>query len=293
MTDARGIPPRPNLRATSDTDRKQLISVNRIRTALLVSATAGFLLALSGPAAADTTVTAQLTQLNKSGAYGSVKLTATDDGRLTVVIRSKGLVPGQPHAQHIHGSVGSGHETHFMCPTLANDKDDDGILTNEEAVGEYGAIYLPLTTSGDVSAASALALDRMPVADSTGRLNYQRTFTAAQVPDALLDHLSEVHIVQHGIDANGNNKYDLDGLGESTFAKNLGSPGVPEEATNPASCGIIMGAAAPSPPRGGVDTGGGGSADESGNVALTSAGVLLLALSAAVLAARRSGRKLT
>jgi hypothetical protein len=43
-----------------------------------------------------------------------------------------------------------GHANHFMCPTLANDKDGDGILTNEEAVGEYGTTYLPLTTSGDV-----------------------------------------------------------------------------------------------------------------------------------------------
>jgi hypothetical protein len=266
--------------------------VKKSRIALLVSATAGLVLAFSGPAAADTTVNAKITQLNKSGVSGTVSLTATDDGRLTVVIRTRGLVPGQPHAQHIHGSVGSGHAAHFMCPTLDNDKDGDGILTNEEAVGEYGAIYLPLTTRGDVSAASALALDRMPVADANGKLNYRRTFTAAQVPDALLENLSQVHIVQHGIDANNNDKYDLGGLGESSFAKNLGSPGVPEEATDPASCGVVQGAGAPAPPSGGMATGG-GSVDTSGNVALTSLGVLLLALSAAVFATRRSGRQLT
>jgi hypothetical protein len=267
--------------------------VNKSRTALLLGATAGLVLAFGGPASADTTVTAKMTQLNKSGASGTVSLTATDDGRLTVVIHTKGLVPGQPHAQHIHGAIG-GHATHFMCPTLANDKDNDGILTNEEAVGEYGAIYLPLTTRGDVSAASALALDRMPVADAQGNLNYKRTFTAAEVPDALLDHLSEVHIVQHGIDANDNVKYDLAGLGESSFAKNLGVAGVPEEATDPASCGVIMGAAAPAPPKGGVATGGGSSAAGSNgagsmnSVGLTSLGALLLALSAAVFSARRT-----
>lgn len=264
--------------------------MNKFRTALLLGATAGLVLAFSGPAAADTTVKAKITQVNKSGASGTATLTATDDGRLTVEIHTKGLVPGQPHAQHIHGSVG-GH-THFMCPTLANDKDGDGILTNEEAVGEYGAIYFPLTTRGDVSAASALALDRMPVADANGNLNYKRTFTAAQVPDALLDHLAEVHIVQHGIDANNNDKYDLDGLGESTFAKSLGAPGVPEEATDPASCGVIMGAAAPAPPHGGVATGGGSPAAGSNSVALTSLGALLLALSAAVFfSARRTRRE--
>jgi hypothetical protein len=257
--------------------------------AAVLGVAAGVVLAFSGPAAADTTVSATLTQLNKSGASGTVSLTATDDGRLTVVIHSKGMVPGQPHAQHIHGSVG-GHSAHFMCPTLASDKDGDGILTNEEAVGEYGAIYLSLTTRGDVSAGSALALDRMPVADANGNVNYRRTFTAAQVPDALLDHLSEVHVVQHGIDANNNDKYDLEGLGESTFAKSLGFPGVPEEATDPASCGVIMGAAAPAPPHGGVATGDGTAAVGSGSTALTLLGVLLLALSAAVIAARRTAR---
>jgi hypothetical protein len=261
--------------------------VNKIRIASLLGATAGLVLALSVPAAADTTVRAELLPQNNSGVHGMATLTATDDGSLTVTIHASGLVPGQPHAQHIHGSVGSGHAAHFMCPTLANDKDGDGILTNEEAVGEYGAIYLPLTTSGDVSAASALAIDRMPKADAAGRLDYKRTFTPAQVPDALIAHLSEVHVVQHGIDVNHNDKYDLDGLGESSFAKNLGVPGVPEEATDPASCGVVMGAMAPSPPNGGIATGGG---DATGNVGLTSLGILLLALSAAVVASRGTGR---
>ena len=277
--------------------RGQLISVKKTRIASLLGATAGLVLALSVPAAADTTVRAEIKPQNGSGAHGTATLTANDDGSLTVVIHTAGLVPGQPHAQHIHGSAGSGHAAHFMCPTMANDKDGDGVLTNEEAVGEYGAIYLPLTTRGDVSAASALALDRMPKADANGRLDYKRTFTPAQVPDALIDHLSEVHVVQHGIDANDNDKYDLAGLGESSFAKNLGVAGVPEEATDPASCGVIMGAAAPAPPKGGVATGGGSSAAGSNSagsnnsVGLMSLGALLLALSAAVFSARRTRRE--
>jgi hypothetical protein len=216
-------------------------------------------------------------------------LTATDDGGLTVVIHTTGLVPGQPSAQHIHGSL-SGH-MHFMCPTMAADKDGDGVLTNEEAVGEYGDIYFPLTTRGDVSAASALALDRMPVADADGTVNYKRTFPAALVPDGLLDHLAEVHIVEHGIDKNNNDKFDLAALGESSFAKSLGAPGVPEEATDPAACGVVQGAAVPAPPHGGVATGGGSSAGGSGSVRLTALGALLLALSAAVFSARRTGRE--
>ena len=63
----------------------------------------------------------------------------------------------------------------------------------------------------------------MPVADSEGRLDYERTFSAKAVPDGLLEHLSSVHIVQHGIDVNDNGKYDMDALGESTLRQEPGS----------------------------------------------------------------------
>ena len=62
-------------------------------------------------AAADTTVKAKLVEQNGSGVSGTVTLTALGDGGL-VVIHSQGLVPGQPHAQHIHGSA---HGGHFGC----------------------------------------------------------------------------------------------------------------------------------------------------------------------------------
>jgi hypothetical protein len=97
-------------------------------------------------AAADTTVKAKLVEENGSGVSGTASLTALDDRGLKVVIHSKGLVPGQPHAQHIHGSE---HGGHFGCPTLKkNDTDGDGVLTNEEATGEYATVFLALTTGG-------------------------------------------------------------------------------------------------------------------------------------------------
>jgi hypothetical protein len=96
----------------------------------------------------------------------------------------------------------------------------------------------------------------MPVADAAGRIDYERTFSAAELPDGLVEHLSQLHVVQHGIDVNDNGRYDLAGAGVSTFAKNLGVAGVPEEATDPASCGVVTGARAPMPPHGGIETGG-------------------------------------
>ena len=228
--------------------------MSKVRGAFVAAAAVLMWCATAGPASADTTVTAHLHGINGSGVHGTATLTARDDGSLTVVIHGSGYAPGLPHAQHIHGSMGGGH---FMCPSMQDDANGDGVLTNEEGAGEYGTIFLPLTTHGDASPGSGLALNRMPVASTAGRIDYRRTFSAAQVPDALIRHLSQVHIVQHGIDYNHNGRYDLAALGESTFAKNLGKPGVPEEVTDPASCGVVTGAMSPAPPRGGVETGGG------------------------------------
>ena len=92
-------------------------------------------------------------------------------------------------------------------------------------MGEYGVIFFPLTTKGSAKPKDALAADRMPVADAQGRLNYERTFPADMVPEGLVEHLSELHVVQHGIDHNKNGKYDLEALGPSTFAENAGKTG--------------------------------------------------------------------
>jgi hypothetical protein len=252
----------------------------------LVLAVAAALLWLPTSAAADTTVKAKLVEQNGSGASGTATLTALGNGGLKVVIHSQGLVPGQPHPQHIHGSA---HGGHFGCPTLQkNDTDHDGVLTNEEATGEYGTIFLALTTRGGATPQDGLDVARMPVADSKGNLTYDRTFPAKAVPAGLREHLSSLHVVQHGIDVNNNDKYDLNALGESTFAKNLGAPGVPEEATDPASCGVVQGAGAADPARGGVETGGTPVRDL--NVPLAAAGAALLLLSVALLFWRRPVR---
>ena len=257
----------------------------KLRNSLVLAAAAA-LLCLPMSAAADTAVNAKLVEQNDSGVSGTVSLTALGDGGLKVVIHSQGLVPGQPHAQHIHGSA---HGGHFGCPTLEkNDTDGDGVLTNEEATGEYGTVFLALTTSGGTTPQDGLAVDRMPVADSKGQLDYERTLSADVVPDGLLEHLSSVHVVQHGIDANNNDKYDVEALGVSTFADSLGMNNVPEEATDPASCGVVQGAGMTGQPRGGVETGGAPGPDLNAPLAAAGAALLLLSAIFAVSAAARS-----
>jgi hypothetical protein len=262
--------------------------MTKLRNSLILAA-ASAILCLPMGAAADTTVKAKLVEMNGSGASGTATLTATNDGGLKVVIQSQGLVPGVFHPQHIHGS---GHGGNFTCPTVKEaDKDGDGVLTNEEGMGEYGLIFFPLTTSGGATATPQDALDpkRMPVADSEGRISYERTFPAEMLPDGLLDHLSSLHVVQHGIDYNNNGKYDPDALGESTFAKNQGKPGVPEEVTNPALCGVVKGAGAADKAKGGVETGGAPAPEL--NVPLAAAGGALLLLSAAFAVSAATGSR--
>jgi hypothetical protein len=253
----------------------------------VILAAALAILSLPTSAAADTTVKATLVEQNHSGVSGTVSLTAIGNGGLKVVIHSQGLVPGQPHAQHIHGSAGAGH---FGCPTLKkNDTNGDGVLTNEEATGEYGTIFLALTTRGGATPQDGLDVKRMPVADAKGRINYDRTFSAAMLPPGLLQHLSALHVVQHGIDVNNNDKYDVAALGVSTFAASLGVPNVPEEATDPAACAVVMGAGAAMPARHGVETG--GAPPPTANARLATAGAGLLLLSVALLVPRRRQRR--
>ncbi|MET9931914.1 MULTISPECIES: hypothetical protein [unclassified Streptomyces] len=178
---------------------------------------------------------AELRQLNHSGAHGTVLLSL--QGReLTVKINAWGLVPGQPHAQHIHGST-EGHE--FRCPSMNADKNGDGIVSTAEGLPAYGDINISLTTSGDTSKASGLAVDRMPVADQKGNVSYSRTITVSQ---AVADNIAHLHVVQHGIDPNDNGTYDF-GKGKSEL-----DPKLPQEATAPADCGMIHGTGSGSMP---------------------------------------------
>ena len=224
----------------------------------------------------DSSVTVRIKPLKGENANGTATLTPTKNGGLRVELDVSGMVPGQPHAQHIHGDT-TGKE--FFCPGADRDTDNDGFLTVEEGLPDYGNIHISLTTKGDTSPKSGLAVDRMPVADADGNVSYERTLSAAQLPEGTLAQLDHLHIVQHGVDANDNDEYDLDGLGESTFAKSLGVSGIPEEATDAATCGMVT-------PSGGVATGGGDSNHAmvaeaglagAGAVLLTAAGVLLVA----------------
>lgn len=219
---------------------------------------------------------ANLVELNDSGASGTGSLTVSDDGRtMQVQINASGLDLDGPHAMHIHAIVDGDTVSASTCPTMADDADGDGVLTVAEGAPKYGGVQVSLTTTGDSSADSALAVDRFPAGTS---ISYNRP--GIPIPDALQGELSKVHFVVHGIDENGNGTLDMDQTERSSLTDDL-----PREATAPALCGTLTVQA-----QGPVQTGAGGLAgDESTTktVAFAGLGIAAIAASAAALVARR------
>jgi hypothetical protein len=168
---------------------------------------------------------ADLNPLNRSGAEGTAIL-KKEGTKLTTRIYSTGMAPNLPHAQHIHGFKQAVSE----CPTLAA-SGRDNLITTAEGLPSYGPIQVSLTTRGDTSPASALAVSRFPVANSVGFLKYERTLFVSR---NVASNLGKKAIVQHGVDLNHNGRYDFRSAGRSEL-----DPSLPQEATIPANCGVI------------------------------------------------------
>ena len=168
-----------------------------------------------------------LMPLNNSGAYGRAAVGA--DGRqLDVRVQAHELAPALPHAMHIHWGEDARHE----CPTVSRDDDGDFRLTTVEGVPAYGPVRVSLTTSGDTSPESVLAVDRYPTAPE-GTIRYERQIrTQGEVARAI--RRGEAVVVIHGVDYNGNGRYDFNSAGESDLNEDL-----PAEATDPAVCGAL------------------------------------------------------
>lgn len=272
------------------------------RTALIAPALGlAAALAMAGPAAAADGIGAgelEPVPLNGVEGLGSV-VVGVSGTTVGFELRAAGLLADAPHAAHIHFGAQAAHE----CPTAAADTDGDELLSTTEGNPSYGDIIFSLTTSGDTSPASALAVDRFatgPVLDY-GRADIE---VSEAVATAVLS--GQAVVVVHGIDVNDNGTYDMEGAGPSELDSAL-----PAEATHPALCGVLTAlvepeptpiptptptvTAAPTPapqvtakPKGGVQTGSGSTAGVE-NAGLLGFGALALLTGGAVLARRRLG----
>ena len=181
------------------------------------------------------TLTAKPRPLNSSGVRGSATAVVRNQLIRSIKVHATGLTPDGPHAQQIH----YGDDARNECPTMADDTNKDGFLNTVEGQPAYGPIVVSLTTRGDTTPASALAVNRLPVAVD-GELDYRRrnieftdvsgtgytggTGTAKQIADSIRE--GEGAVVIHGIDYNKDGMYNGDRPSEL-------DPSLPAEATDP------------------------------------------------------------
>jgi hypothetical protein len=190
------------------------------------------------------TLHAELTELNGSGASGTVDAVVRRERIKHIEVHAEGLSPNAPHAQHIH----YGNQALNECPTLALDSNMDGRLNTVEGIPAYGPVVVSLNTKGDTTPASFLDVTRFPVSQD-GSYDYSRNNisftsvagtgypgpggagTAKEIAESIRE--GEGVVVIHGIDYNGNGSYDF-----SAGASEL-DPNLPAEATDPAACGVL------------------------------------------------------
>ncbi|WP_344124215.1 hypothetical protein [Kocuria aegyptia] len=248
------------------------------KSALLAApalAIAALALPAAPAAAADSwSFQAELAPVNNSTAAGSAVVHVTgQEATVTVeVAGAPALFQGAPypHAQHIHiGGQG-------VCAPPTADADGDGAVSSMEGAPWTGGIGASLTTSGDTSPASAVAIDRFPAGDA---YTYQRTIPVdAAMVAALQSGTAVVNV--HGADPAA--------LSAAAQAKvNPMAPDLPLASDIPVACGVLA-PAQMTVPEGPADTG----VETAGTTAATNgiagAAVLgLLALGAAVGLRRR------
>jgi hypothetical protein len=246
-----------------------------VRKTLTTLAATGAMLAipLTASAQTPTTYTANLAQANGSGASGTATITV-DGTTATVQVDGDGFFDGFPHAMHLHGEPGGDNVCGPLNPSDAGfdaaDADGDGLISVAEGVPAYGGIAASLTTEGDTSPDSGLAVDRFP---TSGTLDYERTF---ELPQDVADGLSTLHVVVHAADLDGSGE-----IGDSGTPSSL-DPDLDIEATIPAACGQLVASAS-----GGVATGAGGTADTGPSTTGAAAAGALGLVALGTVAARR------
>ena len=206
-----------------------------------IAAAAFPLLTMSAASAADGSFQADLGALNESGVSGTAMVTL-EGNQATVMVDASGLLAGSPHAQHFHIAAEG------TCPPADLDDDGDGFLSTSEGAPFYGAIGTSLTTEGDTSPDSGLAVDRFPTADD-GSVAYERTFEVTDDVVASFEAGTAVYVI-HGVDKDGSGAYDGDVVSDL-------DPSLPMEATAPAACGTLASAQMGTAPSGGAETGAG------------------------------------
>lgn len=245
--------------------------MNKAVRALVPLAVAAVPLALSPAAfAAGSSYSATLNPLNHSGGSGMATI-QLHGSSADIHVTWSGLAStfgggAYPHVQHIHiGAAGT-------CPTMAADKNGDGVVSTTEGASAYGGIGTTLSTKGDTSPAAGTNIKIAPSGSST---DYNRTIQLDAKTLSALQNGTGV-VVVHGLDPATLSK-------KAQGEKSDLVPSLPLAATSPALCGTLR-----AMPTGGVATGTGSTAgvEDSGLLAMGGAS-LAAAAGIGVYAVRR------
>ena len=120
-------------------------------------------------AARTVALSAQLDELNNSGASGTAAAVVRNQRIRHIDVHAEGLTPDAPHAQHIH----YGQQALNECPRLAQDDNHDGRVNTVEGIPAYGPVVVWLNTTGGATPASFLDVTRFPVSEN-GSYDYSR-----------------------------------------------------------------------------------------------------------------------
>lgn len=200
-------------------------------------------LAFAAPAlAAGSNYQATLNPLNGQSGSGSATVMMHGD-TATVTLNYTGLATtfnggAFPHVQHIH------IDGNAQCPTAADDKNGDGVVSTPEGQPAYGAVGTSLTNTGSTAASKATDIKVVP---SGGSADYHRTFQINAKSAASIRN-GTAAVVVHGLDPATMSK-------KAQKEKSPLVPSLPLAATAPALCGVLT-----SMPSGGVATGTGSTA---------------------------------
>jgi hypothetical protein len=243
--------------------------MRKVKACLLLAPVAAFsmpfLASTAASAAPATNYSATLNPLNHASGSGMLSLTMNGN-KATVTEHVSGLAATfmngtYPHVQHIHiGARG-------VCPTMAADKNGDGVVNTAEGQPFYGPIGTTLSTSGDTSPKAGTNVKTAP---GGGSFDYSRTITLdAKTMQSVTD--GKAVIVVHGLDPTTLSK-------KAQGEKSELVPSLPLAATSPALCGPLT-----AMPSGGAATGGGSTSGiehvwlfVAGGAALTAAGGALV-----------------
>jgi hypothetical protein len=241
--------------------------------ALAPSASAQAPAASATPASTSSDFISMLAPISPDAVAGSGELWVTLNGNSAkFTLQVSGLLANSAHAADIY--LGQG-----QCPAVAASSGGAGqSVSPVDPTPLLGTVSASLTTTGDTSASSALALTRFP---AEGAYTYSRTFDVDPAVTTALRNGTALFVI-HGVDGNDNGKYD----------ETVGGA-VSSEASHPALCGRFVAAQMQSVPAGSADTGGGSTAVGSlsteiwfGSAAvLTAMGIALVAIRR-----RQSGR---